>query len=115
MKRTFLKSKIHRATVTQANLDYDGSVSIDTSLLKLADIQPYEQVDIYNISRGTRLTTYAIAAPANSGEICINGAAAHLMQPADLVIICSYAQFSESEPTPMPIVIKVDEHNEQRN
>ncbi|MBT4695046.1 MAG: aspartate 1-decarboxylase [Planctomycetaceae bacterium] len=115
MKRTFLKSKIHRATVTQANLDYDGSVSIDTTLLKLADIQPYEQVDIYNISRGTRLTTYAIEAPADSGKICINGAAAHLMQPTDLVIICSYAQFNESEPTPDPIVIKVNEHNAQQN
>ena len=115
MKRTFLKSKIHRATVTQARLDYDGSVSIDTALLKLADIQPYEQVDIYNISRGTRLTTYAIEAPADSGEICINGAAAHLMQPTDLVIICSYAQFNESEAAPNPIVIKVDEHNAQRN
>jgi aspartate 1-decarboxylase len=115
MKRTFLKSKIHRATVTQADLDYDGSVSIDTSLLKLADIQPYEQVDIYNISRGTRLTTYAIEAAADSGEICINGAAAHLMQPTDLVIICSYAQFDESEPTPDPIVIKVDANNTQRN
>jgi aspartate 1-decarboxylase len=111
MKRTFLKSKIHRATVTQADLDYDGSVSIDTSLLKLADIQPYEQVDIYNITRGTRLTTYAIEAPADSGDICINGAAAHLMQPTDLVIICSYAQFDESEPATDPIVIKVDEHN----
>ena len=115
MKRTFLKSKIHRATVTQANLDYDGSVSIDTTLLKLADIQPYEQVDIYNISRGTRLTTYAIEAPADSGKICINGAAAHLMRPTDLVIICSYAQFNESEPTPDPIVIKVNEHNAQQN
>ena len=115
MKRTFLKSKIHRATVTQAELEYDGSVSIDTSLLKLADIEPYEQVDIYNISRGTRLTTYAIEAPADSGEICINGAAAHLMRPMDLVIICSYAQFDESEPAPNPIVIKVDEHNAQRN
>ena len=115
MKRTFLRSKIHRATVTQADLDYDGSVSIDTSLLKLADIQPYEQVDIYNISRGTRLTTYAIEAPADSGKICINGAAAHLMKPTDLVIICCYAQFDESELAPDPIVIKVDEHNALRN
>ena len=115
MKRTFLRSKIHRATVTQADLDYDGSVSIDASLLKLADIQPYEQVDIYNISRGTRLTTYAIEAPADSGEICINGAAAHLMKPTDLVIICCYAQFDESELAPDPIVIKVNEHNALRN
>jgi aspartate 1-decarboxylase len=115
MKRTFLKSKIHRATVTQADLDYDGSVSIDTSLLKLADIQPYEQVDIYNITRGTRLTTYAIEAPAGSGDICVNGAAAHLMQPTDLIIICSYAQFDESEPATDPVVIKVNEHNAPRS
>jgi len=80
MNRTFLKSKIHRATVTEANLDYDGSVSIDTKLMQAADIQPYQQVDIYNITRGTRLTTYAIEAEENSGEICINGAAAHLIQ-----------------------------------
>ena len=115
MNRTFLKSKIHRATVTEANLDYDGSVSIDTKLMQGADIQPYQQVDIYNITRGTRLTTYAIEADENSGQICINGAAAHLMQPSDLVIICSYAQYAEDENRPRPVVIQVDEHNRMTN
>ncbi len=115
MNRTFLKSKIHRATVTDANLDYDGSVSIDTKLLQEADILPYQQVDIYNITRGTRLTTYAIEADENSGQICINGAAAHLMQPSDLVIICSYAQYAEDERHPQPVVIQVDEHNRITN
>ena len=115
MNRTFLKSKIHRATVTEANLDYDGSVSIDTKLLQEADILPYQQVDIYNITRGTRLTTYAIEADENSGQICINGAAAHLMQPSDLVIICSYAQYAEDESHPQPVVIQVDKHNRITN
>ena len=112
MIRTYLKSKIHRATVTEAELDYDGSVSIDEALLELADIHDHEQVDIYNITRGTRLTTYAIVAERNSGRICINGAAAHLMQPSDLVIICSYAQYAEDESRPQPVVILVDEHNQ---
>ena len=115
MNRTFLKSKIPRATVTEANLDYDGSVSIDTKLMQGADIQPYQQVDIYNITRGTRLTTYAIEAGEDSGQICINGAAAHLMQPSDLVIICSYAQYAEDENHPLPVVIQVDEHNRMTN
>lgn len=112
MIRTFLKSKIHRATVTEAELHYDGSVSIDEALLELADIHAHEQVDIYNITSGTRLTTYAIVAERNSGRICINGAAAHLMQPGDMVIICSYAQFAESELPYTPVVVKVDENNQ---
>ncbi|MAT09440.1 MAG: aspartate 1-decarboxylase [Pirellulales bacterium] len=111
MIRTYLKSKIHRATVTEAELDYDGSVSIDEALLELADIRDHEQVDIYNITRGTRLTTYAILAERNSGRICINGAAAHLMNPGDMVIICSYAQFLEAELPHTPIVVKVDGNN----
>ena len=111
MIRTYLKSKIHRATVTEAELDYDGSVSIDEALLELADIRDHEQVDIYNIPRGTRLTTYAILAERNSGRICINGAAAHLMNPGDMVIICSYAQFLEAELPHTPIVVKVDGNN----
>jgi len=112
MIRTFLKSKIHRATVTEAELHYDGSVSIDEALLELADIHDHEQVDIYNITSGTRLTTYAIVAEHSSGRICINGAAAHLMKPGDLVIICSYAQLTESELPHTPIVVKVDEKNQ---
>ena len=111
MIRTYLKSKIHRATVSEAELDYDGSVSIDAALLELADIHDHEQVDIYNNTRGTRRSTYAILAERNSGRICINGAAAHLMNPGDMVIICSYAQFLEAELPHTPIVVKVDGNN----
>lgn len=115
MIRTFLKSKIHRATVTEAELHYEGSVSIDETLLELADIQAHEQVEIYNITRGTRLTTYAIVAERDSGRICINGAAAHLMNPGDMVIICSYAQFSENELPHTPVVVKVDNKNQPQS
>ena len=113
MIRTLLKSKIHRATVTEAELHYEGSVSIDEALLELADIREHEQVDIYNITSGTRLTTYAIVAERNSGRICINGAAAHLMKPGEMVIICSYAQYQDSqgEQDHSPVVVHVDQDN----
>ncbi len=112
MKRVLLKSKIHRAAVTHANLDYDGSVTIDADLLDAADITCYEQVDIYDITNGSRLTTYAIAGQPGSGEVCINGAAAHLVRPGDLVIIASYAQYSEEEAARhQPRVILVDHQN----
>ncbi|MEN8161280.1 MAG: aspartate 1-decarboxylase, partial [Myxococcota bacterium] len=91
MIRTLLKSKIHRATVTEANLEYEGSVTIDTDLMEAGDLVPYEQVQIYDCTNGSRLTTYAIPGEAGSGEICINGAAAHLVKPGDIVIIASYA------------------------
>lgn len=96
MNRILLKSKIHRATVTQAELHYEGSVTIDIDLMKLADIVEYEQVQIYNVTNGNRLTTYAIEGGAGSGIICINGAAAHLVRPGDMIIICSYSQFDGS-------------------
>jgi len=112
MRRTLLKSKIHRATVTAADLHYNGSVTIDTDLLEAANIVEYERVDIYNITSGTRLSTYAIQGESGSGEICINGAAAHLMKPDDLVIIASYAEFDEAElSTHSPVVVHVDEQN----
>ncbi|OHB77877.1 MAG: aspartate 1-decarboxylase, partial [Planctomycetes bacterium RBG_16_64_10] len=85
MHRTLLKSKIHRATVTDSNLDYEGSVTIDRQLLEAADIIEHEQVDIYSITSGVRLTTYVMAGPAGSGSICINGAAARLVSQGDLV------------------------------
>ena len=85
-----MKSKIHRATVTQADLNYIGSISIDRSLMDAANLLPYEQVQVLNITNGNRLDTYVIEAPKNSGEICINGAAAHLVSPSDLIIIVSY-------------------------
>ena len=115
MRRTLLKSKIHRATVTQADLHYEGSVTIDTQLMRLADIVDHEQVDILDITNGHRLTTYAIPAPPGSGEICINGAAAHLVQPGDLVIIVSYAEYDEAEVARHePTILVVDEQNRPR-
>ncbi len=97
MKRTLLKSKLHRATVTAADLDYEGSVTIDRELLDAVDLVEYEQVQIYNITNGARLTTYAIVGEAGSGEICINGAAAHLVEPGDLVIGVAFGEFEEAE------------------
>jgi aspartate 1-decarboxylase len=95
--RTLLKSKIHRATVTEANLEYEGSVTIDERLMQAADLLPFEQVQIYDCTNGNRLTTYAIPGEPGSGEICINGAAAHLVKPGDSVIIASYAQLDDCE------------------
>ena len=107
-----MKAKIHRATVTDSNLDYQGSVTIDEGLLEKAGIIPYEQVDIYNITNGERFTTYAIVGPRNSGVICINGAAAHKAKKGDLVIIVSYGTFQESELQGFePKVVFVDERN----
>lgn len=112
MLRTFLRSKIHRATVTQADLNYVGSITIDSALLAAAEILPHEQVDVLNVTNGQRLTTYAIPGPAHSGIIGINGAAAHLVSPGDLVIIVCYAQFTEPElKDHQPKVILVDEQN----
>ena len=112
MKRILLKSKIHRATVTEANLEYEGSVTIDIDLLEAADIVENERVEIYNITSGTRLATYAIGGQAGSGTICINGAAAHLVSPGDLVIIASYAEYSAEElGNHAPRLILVDRSN----
>jgi aspartate 1-decarboxylase len=112
MLRTLLKSKIHRATVTDANLHYEGSVTIDQDLLEQTNIVPYEQVHIYDVNNGHRLVTYAIVGPRGSGEICINGAAAHLVHPGDLIIICAYAQLTEAEcRTHVPQVVHVDAQN----
>jgi len=112
MTLTMFKSKIHRATVTQADLDYEGSVSIDQELLELSNILPNEAVDIWNVTRGTRLKTYALTAPKGSREICINGAAAHLMQPGDLVIIATFCQMdAEAAKSFEPTVVLVDAQN----
>ena len=112
MRRTLLKSKIHRATVTEAELHYEGSVTIDASLLEAADIVEHEKVDILDITNGARLTTYAICGEPGSGVICINGAAAHMVKPGDLVIIVTYAEYDEAErKTHVPRVVKVDEKN----
>jgi aspartate 1-decarboxylase len=97
MHRTFLKSKIHRASVTDADLNYEGSISIDTDLMEAADILPYEKVDVVNINNGARFSTYAIKGIKGSGQICLNGAAARLAHIGDLVIIISYVNLSEIE------------------
>jgi len=97
MERLFLKSKLHRATVTDADLNYEGSISIDPDLMKAADILPFEKVDVVNINNGARFTTYAITGKANSAEICLNGAAARLVHVGDKVIIITYAHYSQNE------------------
>jgi aspartate 1-decarboxylase len=107
-----MKGKIHRATVTDANLDYQGSVTVDEGLLEKAGIIPYEQVDVLNITNGNRFTTYAIVGPRDSGVICINGAAAHKANKGDLVIIVSYAAFQDNELEGFkPKVVLVDKTN----
>lgn len=97
MLRTMMKSKIHRATVTGACLDYEGSISIDSTLLEAADILEYEQVHIYNVSNGERFTTYVIKGEPDSGVICLNGAAARKVSVKDLIIICSYVVMEDAE------------------
>jgi aspartate 1-decarboxylase len=110
--RTMLKSKIHRARVTDANIDYEGSISIDTNLMKAANIIPFEQVHVLNINNGARFTTYAIEGGEGTGEICLNGAAARLAVKNDLVIIITYTQVPEEElKNYKPSIVLVDEKN----
>lgn len=109
--RTMLKSKIHRATVTRADLNYVGSVSVDPALLRAADIAEGEQVHVLNIANGNRLITYAL--PGEPGEICLNGAAAHKVSVGDLVIIISYAQYEAALRGYEPLVVHVDSANRQ--
>ena len=112
MMRTMMKSKIHRATVTQADLHYVGSVAIDTALMEAADLLEGEQVTIADITNGARLETYVIPAPRGSGTITINGAAAHLVHAGDLVIIMSYAVVDDAEARALkPRVVHVDQDN----
>jgi len=112
MFRTMLKSKIHRATVTQADLHYVGSVTVDADLLEAADLLPGEQVVIVDLNNGSRLETYTIVGPRGSGIIGINGAAARLVQTGDLVIIISYATMTDAEARDYkPRIVHVDEHN----
>jgi len=112
MKLSMFKSKIHRATVTHADLAYEGSVTIDADLLDAARILPYEAVHIWNATRGTRLMTYALEGPRGSGAICVNGAAAHLNQPGDLVILATFAEMTPEEAREhKPTVVRVDARN----
>ncbi|KTD34407.1 aspartate 1-decarboxylase [Legionella moravica] len=110
--RKMLKSKIHRAYVTQADLDYEGSITISPELLKAANILPYEAVNVWNITAGTRFETYAITGEKGSTDICVNGAAAHLVTPGDLIIIASFTQVLEEDCASMvPTVVFVDQFN----
>jgi aspartate 1-decarboxylase len=112
MQRTMLKSKIHRATVTDSNLEYEGSLTVDEDLLRMADILQFEQIKIYNVSNGERFDTYAIAGPSGSGSICLNGAAARKGAKGDLIIIASYASYQESELSQhQPRIVLVDRDN----
>lgn len=112
MLRRMLKSKIHRATITQADLHYEGSVTIDDDLMNAADLLPNEQVSIWNITNGNRFDTYALRGKPGSGVICVNGAAARLVAPGDLVIIASYVDLENAEAkTWEPHLVFVDERN----
>ncbi|WP_079908789.1 aspartate 1-decarboxylase [Paenibacillus sp. 32352] len=112
MLRLMCKGKIHRATVTEARLDYVGSITLDELLMKKANIQPYEMVQITSLRNATRWKTYAIPAPEGSGKVCLNGPPAHLFQPGDLVIVLSLGLFSEQEMNQLkPSVVFVDENN----
>jgi aspartate 1-decarboxylase len=110
--RTMLKSKIHRARVTEANLNYEGSITIDRLLMEAADILPYEKVAVLDVDNGSRLETYAIEGEPGSGTICINGAAARLVSPGDRVIILSYTNVGEAEARSWhPTLVYVDSQN----
>ncbi|HWO73011.1 MAG TPA: aspartate 1-decarboxylase [Dehalococcoidia bacterium] len=110
--RTMLRAKIHRATVTEAKLDYEGSITLDGELMDAAGILPFEQVHVLNINSGARLQTYAIEGERGSGVVCVNGAAARLVQPGDVVIILAYEQMTEAEArSHTPTLVYVDEDN----
>lgn len=113
MQRTLLKAKLHRARVTHAELEYEGSCAIDERLLEAAGIEEYEQIHIYNIANGERFVTYAIRAERDSGIVSVNGAAAHKASPDDRVIICSYAQLDQRELSGFkPTLVYLNERNE---
>jgi aspartate 1-decarboxylase len=113
MRRTLFKSKIHRATVTHADLEYEGSVTIDGNLMRAANILPYERVHIWNVTTGSRLETYALEGPAASGLICVNGAAAHHAKPGDVVILATFAEANDEDEAGAwkPVVVRVDAQN----
>jgi aspartate 1-decarboxylase len=113
MRRTLFKSKIHRATVTDADLDYEGSVTIDGDLMRAANILPYERVHIWNATNGFRLETYALEGPAGSGLICVNGAAAHHAKPGHIVILATFAEARDEDEARnwKPTVVRVDARN----
>ena len=116
MQLNLLKGKLHRVTTTHAELDYEGSCAIDRNLLEAAGIREYEQIHIYNVANGKRFVTYAIVAEAGSGTISVNGAAAHLAKPGDLLIICAFVQMDEAEAARhKPQLVYVNDANEITN
>ncbi len=116
MMRKMLRAKIHRATVTQANVDYEGSITIDRRLMEATDLVPNEAVCVWNVTNGNRFETYAVEGPPDSGVVCVNGAAAHLVSPGDLVIIAAYTWLAEEAArVHEPKVVFVDEHNRIRD
>jgi aspartate 1-decarboxylase len=112
MRRSIFKSKIHRATVTDADLEYEGSVTIDRDLMDAADMLPWEEIHVWDVTNGARLVSYILPGPRGSGTICMNGAAAHLVKPGDKVIMATFAQMDEAEARAyQPKVVVVDEKN----
>jgi len=115
MRRHMMKSKLHRAVVTEANLHYEGSLTIDADLLDAADILPHEQIHVWDVTNGARLITYALAGARGSGMICVNGAGAHLIKPGDVVIIATYAEMDDAEARcHQPGVILLTEGNRRK-
>ncbi len=111
MKKEILRGKIHRATVTEADPDYEGSIGIDRALLRASGIEEYDRVEVYDVTQGSRFATYAIEAPEHSGTISVNGAAARLVSPGDLVIVAAYGVVEVGEPNPRPRLVFVDGRN----
>lgn len=115
MQRFMLKAKIHRARITEANVDYEGSLTLDADLLQAADMIPFEEVHVWNVTRGTRFRTYAMLGPPGSGVVCANGAAALLVEPGDLVIIATFTLMNDAEAREhQPRIVFVDEDNRVR-
>ncbi len=112
MRREMLRAKIHRATVTGTNVEYEGSLTVDQDLMTAADLRPFERIDVYNVNSGARFSTYVIPGARGSGTICVNGAAARLAAAGDRIIIAAYGSYDESDVSGHePIVILVDERN----
>ena len=115
MLRTVCRAKLHGATVTEANLQYTGSLTLDAQLMKAADLHPYEQVHLLDVTNGARLVTYCIEGPPDSGTVCVNGAAARRISTGDTIIIIAYAQLTPEElETFAPRIVMLDEHNRIR-
>lgn len=113
MRRKMMHSKIHRARITEADLHYEGSITIDKRLMEAADILPYESVHVWNVTQGTRIETYVLPGPTDSGVICINGAAAHRNNPDDIVILCTYCELEAEEAKDHEgICVRVNDDNE---